>query len=271
MSIALAGLAMGFLGSSHCIGMCGGIAGALSASSAGGADAGRGNVRRSLSYNLGRIASYTLMGAIAGAFGAALAGLGGAGGMLVLRSLAALLIVAAGLYVAGWSSAVVRIESLGGVLWRRVAPLARRARRSTSPLAALGFGALWGWLPCGLVYSALAVAAASGSSTDGALMMAGFGLGTLPATLAIGVFAGRGVSFLRAHAARKFAGAMVVAFGLWTFAAAAGTLARTSSAGPACHDAGAVVASSGPYVAVTPAQGIPSQPANPENAAQSSF
>lgn len=246
MSVALAGLAMGFLGSTHCIGMCGGIAGALSAASKADTDSRRqgADVPRSLCYNVGRIASYTAMGALAGAFGAALAGVGGAGGMLALRSLAAVLIIAAGLYVAGWSSAVVRIEAVGGRLWRRVAPLARQARASTSPLAALGFGALWGWLPCGLVYSALAVAAASGSGADGARMMAGFGLGTLPATLAVGVFAGRGVGFLRMHAARQFAGATVIAFGVWTFAAAAGAFANSTDGTPACHDRGVVVANS---------------------------
>lgn len=234
MNIALAGLAMGFLGSSHCIGMCGGIAGALSSSRPGGA--ARGHLGRSLAYNSGRIASYTVAGALAGGFGAAFAGIGGSGGLLALRGVAALLIVAVGLYVAGWSSAVVRIEKLGGGLWRRIAPVAGRARASNSPLAALGFGALWGWLPCGLVYSALVVAAASGSSVNGALVMAGFGLGTLPALLAVGVLAGRGLAALRTPAARQVAGAMVIAFGIWTFAAAASASRKTGAAGGNCHE-----------------------------------
>jgi len=232
VSIALAGLAMGFLGSSHCIGMCGGIAGVLSA-------ARGGNVQRSTLYNLGRIASYTTMGALAGTFGAALAGVGGASGMLVLRSLAALLIVAAGLSVAGWTGAIAPLERLGSALWRPIAPLARKARASSSPLAALGFGVLWGWLPCGLVYSALAVAAAAGSGTDGALVMAAFGFGTLPATLAIGVFAGRGARLLRDRRARGLAGATVVVFGLWTFAAAVGAFERADSHQGSCHDVSA--------------------------------
>ncbi|MFN2426462.1 MAG: sulfite exporter TauE/SafE family protein [Candidatus Binatia bacterium] len=241
MSIALAGLAMGFLGSSHCVGMCGGIAGALSATPAGPGSRGRANMQRSISYNVGRIASYTLMGVLAGTFGAALAGLGGSEGMLALRVLAALLIIATGLYVAGWSGVVTGIERLGGGLWRRLAPAARRARESTSPVAALCFGALWGWLPCGLVYSALAVAAASGSAIDGALTMAAFGLGTLPALLSIGLFAGRGASLLRSHTARRAAGMMVVVFGAWTLAAAASTYATAAASGkPACHEAAGV-------------------------------
>lgn len=239
MSIALAGLAMGFLGSSHCIGMCGGIAGALSA--APGTSAGGDALRRSLANNAGRLASYSAAGALAGGFGAAFAGLGGAEGMLVLRAVAALLIVAAGLHVAGWSSALLNLERLGGGLWRRVAPWARRARASNSFAAALAFGALWGWLPCGLVYSALVVAAASGSAASGAMVMAGFGLGTLPATLAVGVFAARGRSLLRSPAARRAAGLAVIVFGVWTFAAGATASQRmeeSAAAGaavPSCH------------------------------------
>jgi hypothetical protein len=232
VSVALAGLAMGFLGSAHCVGMCGGIAAALSAASPGGAAT---QVRRSFAYNAGRIASYTVMGALAGLFGATLAGLAGTTGMLVLRSLAALLIVAVGLYLAGWSPVVGRIEVAGGVVWRRLAPLARRVRVSASPLAAFGFGALWGWLPCGLLYSALAIAAASGSWTDGALSMAAFGLGTLPATLSIGVFAGRGASFLRSHAARAACGVLVIGFGAWTMVGAV-TAAQTTATTGSCHD-----------------------------------
>lgn len=239
MSVALAGLVMGFLGSSHCLGMCGGIAAALSSSSRrDGAGASRDAMATAITQNLGRVSSYGVAGAAAGAFGAAFSGLGGADGMFALRSLAALLIVATGLYLAGLSGAVTRIEAIGGALWRRLGPVAGRLRRSDSAVAAFAFGALWGWLPCGLVYSALAVAAASGSATEGAMTMAGFGLGTLPATLAIGLFAGRGQALLRSLSARRAAGAMVVAFGVWTFVAAAGAWQRSSASAdetPSCH------------------------------------
>lgn len=241
MSIALAGLAMGFLGSSHCIGMCGGIAGALSA--APGTNGDCDAALRALANNGGRLASYTAAGALAGLFGAAFAGLGGAGGMLALRGVAALLIVAAGLHVAGWSSALGKVEWLGGGLWRRIAPLAQKARQSRSVASALLFGALWGWLPCGLVYSALAVAAASGSAANGAMVMAGFGLGTLPATMVLGVFAARGRNLLRTPSSRRAAGLAVIVFGVWTFAAGAAAsqrIAESTAAGapaPSCHHA----------------------------------
>lgn len=259
MSVALAGLAMGFLGSSHCIGMCGGIAAALSAAPRrDGAGATRDAMATAVTQNLGRVASYGAAGALAGAFGAAFSGLGGADGMFALRAVAALLIVATGLYLAGLSAAVTRIEALGGALWRRLGPVAGRLRRSDSALAAFAFGALWGWLPCGLVYSALAVAAASGSAADGAMTMAGFGLGTLPATLAVGVFAGRGQAVLRSLSARRAAGAMVVAFGLWTFVAAAGAWQRsaaTPGAVPSCHSEASAAVEPAVEEAATPHAG----------------
>jgi len=233
MNLAFAGIVMGFLGSSHCVAMCGGLAGALPSATA---RAAAGNLRRTVLYNAGRIASYTVAGVAAGSLGAAFAGAGGAAGILVLRGLSALLVIGVGLYVAGWSNLVVHVERIGGVLWRRIAPAARRARASDSPAANFLFGAMWGWLPCGLVYSALAVAASSGSGATGALVMAGFGLGTLPAMTAIGLAAGRFGSLLRGRAMRQLAGAMVVVFGLWTFAAAATASVRLRSA-PSCHSA----------------------------------
>lgn len=228
---------MGFLGSAHCFGMCGGIAGAFSAVRAGEPAAGASarDLQRALATNLGRMASYSAAGAIAGTLGASLIEVGGPGTMLVLRALAAVLIVAAGLYVAGWSTVVLRVERLGASLWRRIAPLAARTRASASLASAIAFGALWGWLPCGLVYSALAVAAAAGSASGGAMVMAAFGLGTLPATLAIALLSGRGAGLLRAHSTRRLAGAMVVAFGLWTFASAAMSFANSSTDAAACH------------------------------------
>jgi sulfite exporter TauE/SafE len=236
MSIALAGLAMGFLGSSHCFGMCGGIAAALSA--APGRPETR-SIARACAVNVGRVASYAAAGAIAGALGASATSIVGPSMAFGLRSVAALLIIAAGLYIAGWSSAVLRVERVGASFWRRIAPHARRFRASASPLSALAFGALWGWVPCGLVYSALGVAAASGSASDGTLMMAAFGLGTMPATLAIGLAAGSSMRFLRARWTRRMAGALVVLFGFWTFAAAAVSWMATQHGAATCHVAAA--------------------------------
>lgn len=219
MTAALAALALGFFGSLHCLAMCGGIAGALCATRSGSAPAGRAT--RAVAYNLGRVASYAVAGAAAGAFGAVLAGAGGAYGAALLRGVAALLIVGAGLYVAGWSLAIARIEAVGARLWRKVAPIARRLAPASSAASAFGLGLAWGWLPCGLVYSALVVAAASGSTLAGVATMVCFGLGTLPAMVSVAWAAEGGMSVFRSLSARRLAGATVVAFGVWTLAGAA--------------------------------------------------
>lgn len=236
----LGGLALGALGSAHCVVMCGGIAGAL-ALAPGARDAPSAFVRQT-AYNLGRVTSYAVAGAVAGALGVALAQLFGATGMMVLRALAALLLLALGLYLSGWWSGLAHLERLGAHVWRLIAPLAARLRPGRSLSGALALGMLWGWLPCGLVYSALALAATAGDWRRGALLMTGFGLGTLPAMLATGLVARRVTTFARAAAPRRVAGVMLIAFGLWTLAAS-GAVAHLRGAPVApCHDAAAAVA-----------------------------
>ncbi|MDX2171109.1 MAG: sulfite exporter TauE/SafE family protein [Deltaproteobacteria bacterium] len=233
----LGGLGLGALGSAHCVAMCGGIAGALAL--APGATGAAAAVARQTAYNVGRITSYAVAGALAGALGVALAGLFGGTGIALLRALAALLLLALGLYLSGWWSGLVRLERLGARLWRRIAPLAARLRPGRSIGGALALGMLWGWLPCGLVYSALALAATAGDWRHGALLMAGFGLGTLPAMLATGLVAGRVGGLARRAAPRRVAGILLIGFGLWTFAAS-GAVAHLRGAAPApCHDHGA--------------------------------
>jgi hypothetical protein len=116
--------------------------------------------------------------------------------------------------------------------------LARRLQPGRSFAGALALGMLWGWLPCGLVYSALAFAVTAGDAWHGALLMAGFGLGTLPAMLATGLLAQRVTALGRVVASRRLAGAMLIACGVWTFAAsgAIATLRGVPAAAP-CHEA----------------------------------
>ncbi|MBX3023917.1 sulfite exporter TauE/SafE family protein [bacterium] len=229
----LGGGALGLLGSAHCVAMCGGIAGALAL--APGARRAAPAAARQVAYNLGRVVSYATAGALAGGFGVALARLFGDSGVIALRAAAALLLLALGLYLAGWSSGLARLERQGARVWRHIAPLAARLRPGRSLPGALALGMLWGWLPCGLVYSALALAATSGDWRQGALLMTGFGLGTLPAMVATGLLAGRVGGLARAAAPRRVAGAMLIAFALWTFAAS-GAIAHLRGAPAApCH------------------------------------
>ena len=210
----LALLMAGLLGGGHCLGMCGGIVAALSA---GGQ--GRAPWPLLLGYNTGRVASYTLVGALLGAAGALLLEHAAFTSVRVaLFVVANLVIVLMGLYIAGWSGWTARIERLGIPLWRRLQPLARKLIPVRSPQQALLVGALWGWLPCGLVYSASLSALASGSASGGALAMLAFGAGTLPNLLLMGWFATRLQVWLQKPWLRRVAGLAVVASGAWPLA-----------------------------------------------------
>lgn len=205
-SLAFAALAAGLLGGVHCAGMCGGIAASLSVASRGPA------LPRQLAFNAGRIASYAAAGAIAGGVGSALQSVAPVAaaqvGLFVLANVMMLLL---GLYVAGWGRAVLRIERAGGAVWRRIEPLRRHFFPIDTTLRALGAGAVWGWIPCGLVYSMLALALATGSSPGGALVMAAFGLGTLPTLLATGFAAQRVLAIRSRPWVRRAAGSVLVA------------------------------------------------------------
>lgn len=173
---------LGIVSTLHCLGMCGGIAAALAL---GGAPAGRGAAGRrlgfALAYNLGRIASYTLAGLAVGVFGEGLAAvMSDYNGHRVLRAVAGLVLVLAGVSLAGWLPRGASVERLGAGLWRHLQPLGRHLLPIDSLARALAFGMLWGWLPCALVYSTLMFAAASGEATRAMLIMLAFGTGTAP-------------------------------------------------------------------------------------------
>jgi hypothetical protein len=176
---------MGLFGGVHCVVMCGGVVGTLCARAPDPSP--RGRALSLLSYNAGRIATYTALGAFAGGVGAASAtALPFAGAQIALRLGAALIMIGAGLYLAGLLSAFARIEGAGGRLFRLIGPLWGRLKDARSPAASVALGALWGFLPCGMVYAAVAMALAAGSATAGGLTLLAFGLGTLPALLIVG-------------------------------------------------------------------------------------
>ena len=224
---------VGLLGSVHCAGMCGGIVGALALAPprpgatliALRAAAVAPALPRTLAYNLGRIASYGAAGALAG---------GIAGGALRLGALPALqagayvlanlLLVALGLYLMDAWRGIARIEAGGQALWRRVAPLLRRVGPPDTAGRLFLAGALWGWLPCAMVYSVLVTAMLSGSAAGGAALMLAFGLGTLPMMMALGLAGARLRAALRLRAVRTACGVLVLGFGVLGLARAAGGL-----------------------------------------------
>lgn len=218
----LAALFVGLFGGVHCVGMCGGIVGALSF---GLPEEVRGKTSRFLpyllGYNSGRLISYTVAGALMGGLGMVAANMGTLHeirtGMLAL---AGLFLVAMGLYLGGWWFGLVRVERLGQGLWRLLEPIGRRFIPVRSPLNALALGLVWGWLPCGLVYSTLIWSISSGSPVQGALLMLAFGIGTLPNLLAMGLVAGKLSAWLRLLWVRRSAGLIVLCFGLYMLAEA---------------------------------------------------
>jgi len=204
-------LVLGLLGGGHCLGMCGGLMGALTLAIPP-EQRGR-RLRLLMAYNLGRILSYAGAGLLLGLAGWALASSPVA---MALRVMAALLLIAMGLYLAGWWSGLTRIEALGRGLWRHIQPAASRLMPVSSVPRALLLGALWGWLPCGLVYSTLLWAASQGNAGYSAALMLAFGLGTWPILLATGLAAERVNAVLRRRSVRMAGGVLVMLFGIWT-------------------------------------------------------
>jgi len=219
---ALAGL----LGSAHCLGMCAGIAGLFSVNAAIGSL--RQSLPYALVYNGGRIASYAILGTIVAAFGSVIVRASPALA-IGIRLLGGAIIILIGLKVAFDVRLLNVLEQMGSTVWARIAPLARRLVPVTSLPRALGLGLVWGWLPCGLVYSVLLLAATSGRAVDGAAVMVAFGLGTLPAMLLTGLGAAGLAERLRRRGARLGLGLLIVAMGVLTLALPASRLLTMGS------------------------------------------
>lgn len=208
----IAALLVGLLGAGHCVGMCGGIVSAISMTLPGQ----QPKTGFLLSYNLGRILSYTLAGTLAGAVGAS-------GFFLqhilpvekTLYALANLMLILLGLYLAGIWHGIIQLERLGAKLWRQLQPYSKRFLPVQSLPQAFALGAIWGWLPCGLVYSVLVAAIATADPLRGGLLMMVFGLGTLPALIAMGMAAVKLKALLQHRWLRRISGLMVLGFGMW--------------------------------------------------------
>jgi len=208
---------IGFLGSAHCVGMCGGIVGALNAGLLHGESQSRiSQVAYHLNYNIGRILSYSIAGALAGFAGAQSSKLPLEVVLPVGELIGGIVMILLGLYLAGWSQIVTRIERLGLYIWKYIQPLGKHFMPVHTPLHAFGVGVVWGWLPCGLVYSALALSLLSASPATGALLMLAFGLGTLPMLLIMGGAYEQLRGIVRKPATRQLAGAAVILVGVYT-------------------------------------------------------
>jgi len=210
-----AALLAGLLGSAHCLGMCAGISGLFAVSSE--ISSLRAQMPFALAYNLGRVCSYAFLGVVVATFGSVIvkASPGLAGG---IRLLSGTIIILVGLKVAFDSRILNIIERMGTTLWSRIAPVAQKLVPVTSVPKALGLGLVWGWLPCGLVYSVLLIAATSAQPIQGAFVMIAFGLGTLPAMLLTGLGAANVSAFLRRREMRLGMGLLIISLGVLTIA-----------------------------------------------------
>ena len=222
---------IGFLGGTHCLAMCGGIVSAMTVQLPGDRPAWPLH----LAYNLGRVSSYIVAGAAMGALGSLGLLLNGVLPVqLILYVAANLMLVALGLYLTGVTRALAFSERLGQRLWHRIQPLTRRFLPARSVAQALPLGLLWGFLPCGMVYSALTLALLAGSAARGAGLMLAFGLGTLPNLLLAGLLLKRLRDLTRGRSLRLASGLLVLGFGAFGLANAA-TLGGRLWQGLVCH------------------------------------
>jgi len=224
----------GLAGSGHCLGMCGGIAGAL-AMRRPQATFGT-KLGLALAYNLSRITSYAIAGALAGLLGRTLLAAADVKPLsIAFRVVAgAIMIAAAAQLLFGWRL-LGPLEAAGSGLWRRIAPWAGRQGQAGGLGGAIGLGLAWGWLPCGMTYSMLLLAATTASVPLGAAVMLVFGLGTLPSMVTATVAFERMARLLSSRATlRNAAGALLLAFGLYT---AGSALAKLRPAPPQAEQA----------------------------------
>ena len=225
MPLLAAAFGAGLLGSAHCLGMCGGISGLFAAGATVASI--KTQLPLAIAYNLGRVLSYAFLGVIIALIGStavsAIPDLAGP-----VRLAGGILIIVVGLQVAfGWRL-LAPIEKIGATIWNRLVPHTEALIPANSVSKATGLGLIWGWLPCGLVYSALLLAATTADAISGGLVMVAFGLGTMPAMVATGLSASKLATFMNRN--RLGAGLLIVLLGVATLA-----MPLTSMLGSAEH------------------------------------
>lgn len=212
-AILLSAFLLGFLGSAHCLGMCGGLSSALGLNTQSSSKTASFPTLL-LAYNIGRVTSYCTAGFIVGAAGFWLSQQ--LASFTLLRYLAGGMLILMGLYLAQWFNGIAFTEKLGSKLWPFIQPLGKRFMPVNSIRDAICIGMVWGWLPCGLVYSALIWASLEASASGSMLIMLFFGIGTLPAMLATGYFASALGAFIKQRWFRASAGLMMIFFGIYS-------------------------------------------------------
>lgn len=193
--------------------MCGGIVGILSQQTN---SSSYQTVTKTLSYNAGRILSYSFIGFLAGSIShVALSPMDTAALMLFSKYLTSIFMLAFGFYLLGWLNFLSYLERFGQRLWKRLSPLSRQLLPIQHKRDAFLLGIIWGWLPCGLVYSALAWSLASAQPLNGTLIMLSFGLGTLPMLMTMGIASEKLTQFTRSLLIRRSVGGLIIIFAVF--------------------------------------------------------
>ena len=205
---------VGLLGAGHCIGMCSGIASALSFSIS---PQQKNGFLTLFIYNIGRISSYSLAGFIfAGSSSLLIVWMGGKESLIYLRIIAAIMMLLLAFYIARIWNGLLFVERMGQYLWKFIKPIAQHFLPLKHPILAFPLGFFWGWLPCGLVYSNLVWAISTGDAINGLLIMLGFGLGTLPAMMLVGTLSHKLKTILNKQWFRYSSGLLLALFAFQT-------------------------------------------------------
>ncbi|GAB2682206.1 sulfite exporter TauE/SafE family protein [Aliiglaciecola sp. 3_MG-2023] len=200
---------IGLAGSVHCAGMCGGIVTSFTFA----LPKNQSQWPFLIAYNTGRILSYSLAGAIAGLLGQIVTTKSFINPQ-ALTLFGGVFMVLLGLYVGQWSKLLTKVERVGAIFWRKISPLSKRFIPFKHPMYAVPYGLIWGWLPCGLVYSTLTWSVSTGGVVQGALTMLCFGLGTLPIMLAMGASATQIRHWLTHAMVKRSVAVLLCLFGL---------------------------------------------------------
>jgi len=238
----LSAILVGLLGSTHCLGMCGGIVSAISLGNQLKPGFSHSTFAYLLAYNAGRIGSYMIIAAIAGLLASGFADLVLVSDIPLRGLLSAVFIIALGIHLSNWWPVLTGLERAGAVIWRYIEPWGRSWIPVRNPAQAFCLGLIWGWLPCGLVYAVLAWSMTTTDWKLSVLLMAGFGIGTLPMLFLVGSTASNFRGFIQKPQFAKLVGALVILLGLYTaYAALAGAHGNHSaqsqmSAGDHVHD-----------------------------------
>ena len=222
---------LGLLGGGHCLAMCGGVHGLLlldKQQPKAGVIASSCPLLYIPLFSIGRVMSYGLAGLALGTVSFSIQSLGYSFAVTA-KLLAGLMLAAMACYTGRWWMGLTKLEALTSVAWRYLQPATSRLMRPSSALSVFMLGALWGWMPCGLVYSALSWSMLAPDPLGSAALMLIFGLGTLPAMLAAGLTAQRFVEFLNNKLVRNAAALMLLVFALWTIGGALSMLLEGGS------------------------------------------